>query len=97
MERITHTNVFVAVFSIAIACISTILIILGELRIDVYISLYILAYYILRALYSPFPRDVDRRLRIIDIGFFLVFSVIVGYRVLLIIAPEVLMQWFPGL
>ena len=97
MERLSHSNVFIASFSIAVASISSILILLGELRLDVYISLYILAYYVLRALYSPFPRDIDRRLRITDISFFIVFSVIVGYRVLLIIAPEVLMKWFPGL
>lgn len=76
-----------------VSSVSTILILLNELRLDVYVSLYILGYYILRALYTPFPRRVDHRLRITDIGFFIVFSIIVGYRILLIIAPGVLMQW----
>ena len=88
---------FVVSWAISIAITSTILILLNELRLDVYVSLYILAYYVLRALYSPFPRPVDRRLRVSDVVFFTVFSIIVAYRVLLIIAPEVLMRWLAAL
>jgi hypothetical protein len=93
LDGVPRTSIFIVSLATAIALISTILIILGELRLDVYISLYILAYYVLRALYSPFPRAVDRRLRISDVLFFIVFSIIVAYRVMLIIAPEVLMEW----
>ncbi len=96
MDGVPRTSVFIISLATAIASISTILIVLGELRLDVYISLYILAYYVLRALFSPFPRAVDRRLRVSDVLFFIIFSVIVAYRVLLIIAPEVLMEWLAG-
>ena len=97
MDGVSRAGVFIVSLATSIAMISTILIMLSELRLDVYISLYILAYYVLRALFSPFPRPVDRRLRISDILFFMVFSVIVAYRVLLIIAPEVLMEWLAGI
>lgn len=93
LDGVPRTGIFIMSLATAVASVSTILILLGELRLDVYISLYILSYYVLRALFSPFPRAVDRRLRISDVLFFIVFSIIVAYRVLLIIAPEVLMGW----
>ncbi len=80
------------IYTFFISFTSTILLLLGENRVDVYMSLYILEYFILRALYHPMPEDVNRRLRIIDIIYIIIFGFIVSYRVLEIIAPNWL--WF---
>lgn len=86
-EWLSNIKILTIIYSILVATTSTVFIFLNEVRLDVYISLYILEYYILRALFTPLPIRVDRRLRILDISYFIIFSIIVTYRVLLILAP----------
>lgn len=93
INTLKSKEIFVIIYSISIALTNTILILLGEMRIDVYISLYILEYYIYRALITPLPKKINRYLRFIDIGLFIVFSIIVAYRVIQIIALGLLEWW----
>ena len=84
----SSTVLMEVIYAFSISLTSTILLLLGENRVDVYMSLYILEYFILRALYHPMPEDVGWRLRIIDIIYIVIFGLIVTYRVLEIIAPN---------
>ena len=93
INTLRSKEIFIIIYSISIALTNTILIFLGEIRLDVYISLYILEYYIYRALITPLPKRVNRYLRLMDIGLFIIFSIIVAYRVIQIIAPELLGRW----
>jgi len=61
---------------------ATSLIALGEVRLDAYISLYILEYFIVRALNRVEVRLVSRLLTVIDAVLFAVFAYIVAVRVL---------------
>ena len=61
---------------------ATSLIALGETRLDVYISLYILEYFIVRALNRVEVRLVSKLLTVIDVVLFAVFAYIVTMRVL---------------
>ena len=91
-RQLSNLDLFILSYSILVSITFIVLIYLSEVRLDVYVSLYILEYYILRALISPIPEKVSRRLRIVDAAFIIVFSVIVGYRVLEIIAPGLLAE-----
>lgn len=86
--RFSSAVLMEVVYVFSISSTSTILLLLGENRVDVYMSLYILEYFILRALYHPMPEDISRRLRIIDVIYIVIFGLIVTYRVLEIIAPQ---------
>ncbi len=76
---------FAILYSTLVPLTVTILLLLSEYRIDVYISLFILEYYILRGIISPLPHDVNKRLKFIDISYFLIFIIIVSYRIILIL------------
>jgi hypothetical protein len=93
MLHVRSRDIFPIIYSVSVASIHTVLVLLGEGRIDVYVSLYILAYYILRALITPLPRRIDSRLRYIDFTLFFIFSLIVAYRVILILAPDLIGVW----
>ena len=90
LEWIPNSQLFVIIYSILVISTDSILLYLSEYRIDVYASLYILEYFILRALISPLPRKLDKKLRIIDITFFILFIIIVSYRVIMILAPSII-------
>lgn len=51
---------------------------LGEMRLDVYISMYTLEYFVVKAIFNP--RRVTRDY--LAVVLFIIFSVIVSYRVL---------------
>jgi len=51
---------------------------LGEMRLDVYISMYTLEYFVVKAIFNP--RRVTRDY--LAIALFIIFTVIVSYRVL---------------
>ena len=55
---------------------------LGEKRLDVYISLFILEYFIVLALHSPLKEGVRLHFNIISIVLFIIFSLIVAARVI---------------
>ena len=55
---------------------------LGERRLDVYLSLFILEYFITLSLHSPLKRRVRLYFNIISIALFLIFSLIVAARVI---------------
>lgn len=87
-------NRFQTYYSISVAIATTILILLGETRIDVYLSIYILEYYICRALItSGSIGEGAKLLKLLDYIFFIVFIIIVSIRVLEILAPELI--WWP--
>ena len=85
-----NNQVFILRYAVLVAIIFTSLILLGEMRIDVYISLYILAYYILIAIHSPFNKVISRRLNIVSVILFIIFIIIVAIRVIEILFPTVL-------
>lgn len=67
-----------AFFTSTIVILST----LGENRLDVYISLFILEYFVAIALNTPLKRRVNQYLNLISIILFSVFSLIVAARVI---------------
>jgi|Deesub1362B_J571_1020462.scaffolds.fasta_scaffold00003_85 hypothetical protein len=88
--ELSNTQHFILRMAILVSITFTALILLGEARLDVYISLYILIYYILLALHSPFNRRISRRLNVISVVLFIIFMVIVALRVIAILFPSVL-------
>lgn len=56
---------------------------LGENRLDVYVSLFILEYFVCSALFRPRRRTRD----LLAAGLFAVFSVIVALRILEVLMP----------
>lgn len=82
---------FLTYYSISIAISSTILILLYEVRIDVYISIYILEYYIFRAILTAgLIWEGVKLLKILDYAYFIIFIIIVSIRILEILAPELI-------
>ena len=55
---------------------------LSEERLDVYISMFILEYFILVALHSPFKRKANLYMNIIGGILLTIFSLIVAFRVI---------------
>ena len=90
LKWIPNSQLFIIIYSIFVTLTDSILLYLNEYRIDVYASLYILEYFILRALISPLPHKLNSRMRLLDISFFILFSIIVSYRVLMILAPSII-------
>ncbi len=78
MRRI---DLFTISFTVAAALSNIILILLGESRPDVYISITILIYYIFYSIVNPFQERIVKAVNYLNIILFLIFSVIVGYRV----------------
>ena len=72
------------IVSLAVAYMLTtvILSVYGEKRLDLYTSLYILEYFILTLLHSPFHPRAQRPINAIGYGLFAVFMIIVVTRVL---------------
>lgn len=64
---------------------------LGEVRVDVYISLYILEFFILYAIFSPVGVRADKALRILSYIYFIIFIIIVTYRVLEILGIKLVL------
>ncbi|MCC6035365.1 MAG: hypothetical protein LM567_07720 [Desulfurococcaceae archaeon] len=53
--------------------------VLGEKRVDVYVSLNILAYYVSYATLRP--TIINRAVRFLNIALFIVFTIIVSFRI----------------
>lgn len=82
---------YILIYTVMVALTTTILILLHEVRIDVYISLYILEYYIIRAIISPASAELTLSyLKFIDYLFLVIFIIIVAYRIIDILFPEML-------
>ena len=90
LKWIPNSQLFIIIYSIFVTLTDSILLYLNEYRIDVYVSLYILEYFILRALISPLPHKLSGRMRLLDISLFILFSIIVSYRVLMILSPSII-------
>jgi len=82
LERLV-TGIFVALVT---------LILVGEKRVDVYIAVFILIYFIFLALYSPLPKEVERGMSIISKILITIFIIIVSFRILEIIAPTIVIS-----
>jgi len=90
-HKIDIRSRYMLIYVTMTAITTTILILLNELRVDVYLSLYILEYYILRAIISPASAETSLSyLKIIDYIFLIIFILIVAYRVIEILFPEYL-------
>jgi len=70
---------FTLMFTSLVVISNITLVFLNESRIDVYISLSILAYYVSHALSRP--STTYKPVRILNIALFVLFAVIVAYRV----------------
>lgn len=82
---------FATYYAFTAAISVTILILLMEIRIDVYISILILEYYIFRALITHgLAGEGIKLLKILDYTYFIIFMIIVGIRVLEILYPEMI-------
>jgi len=68
------------------------LILVGEKRVDVYIAVFILIYFIFLALYSPLPKEVEKGMNIISKILITIFIIIVSFRILEIIAPTIIIS-----
>jgi membrane-associated protease RseP (regulator of RpoE activity) len=55
---------------------------LGESRLDLYISVYILEYFVITLLHSPLNPRTQRVLNVFGYGLFAVFMIIVALKVL---------------
>lgn len=77
MERRTSILVLVYAFLVVVSIIS--LYELGERRVDVYVSLNILAYYVTYAVIRP--TYTSRHVRVLNIVLFIVFALVASYRV----------------
>jgi len=64
----------------------------GEKRVDVYIAVFILIYFIFLALYSPLPKEVERGINIISKILITIFIIIISFRILEIIAPTIIIS-----
>ena len=81
----TPLKLFLILLSILYSITFISLVILGENRIDAYISLYILIYFILYSVLSPIGVRADRLLTKLSYILFSIFIIIVSYRILLIL------------
>jgi len=66
------------------------LIIIGERRLDVYIAVFILVYFIFLALYSPLPKEVEGKISLLSKILLMIFIIIVTFRILEILAPTII-------
>ncbi len=62
------------------------LVLVGENRFDVYIALTILVYYVLYAVLDPLLGKTTKYFQGLNIGLFILFMVIVVYRIMEILA-----------
>ena len=74
-------DIFILAVTFATAFSMIILIGMGESRPDVYISITILIYYIFYSIINPMGERENRIVSYLNIILFIIFSVIVGYRV----------------
>ncbi len=91
MGRLKAIDKYILVLSLSIAVTLIVLSLLAEKRIDVYIALYILEYFTITAIFSPFPRKLESKLNIISAIMLATFIAIVAYRVMLIISPSLIL------
>ena len=64
----------------------------GEKRVDVYVTVFILIYFILLALYSPLPKEVEKGISVISKILITIFIIIISFRILEIIAPIIIIS-----
>ncbi|RLE91955.1 MAG: hypothetical protein DRN04_11590 [Thermoprotei archaeon] len=64
----------------------------GEKRVDVYVTVFILIYFILLALYSPLPKEVEKGISVISKILITIFIIIISFRILEIIAPTIIIS-----
>ena len=80
-------DLFTTIFTVSSAITYIILVLLGESRPDVYISMTILIYYIFFAIIDPLGERGGKTVTLLNLTLFLIFSVIVAYRVYEILFP----------
>jgi len=81
-------DLFTMVFTVSSAFTYIVLVLLGESRPDVYISMTILIYYVFFAIIDPLGERGGKAVTLLNLALFLIFSVIVAYRVYEILFPR---------
>ena len=81
----TPLRLFILLLSVFYSVTFVVLMFLHEVRVDVYVSLYILEYFVLYSVLSPIGARADRYLSMLSYILFTVFIIIVSYRVLVIL------------
>lgn len=82
--KLTHYSRFAISYAVAVAATLIVGILSGETRIDLYLSLYILEYFLFSAIYGV------RISLFLSVLLFALFSAIVAYRISLILSPVIL-------
>jgi len=75
----------------AFALATFVLALFNEVQLDLYVSVYIIAYFIITLLHSPLKPRPSRALDFIGYGLFVVFAVIVAMRVYAILFGTMLL------
>jgi len=90
-------DMYFLLFSFLLSLFNSVLVLLGENRIDVYISISILIYFVALAIFGFEPLTEMKSIKILSIFLFIIFIVIVGLRVYEILYPGVkLLSWLYG-
>lgn len=74
-------DIFAAALILATAFSNIVLLLFGESRPDVYISITILIYYIFYSILAVGERRGYKAITYLNITLFIIFSLIVGYRI----------------
>ena len=80
-------DLFVLAFVASSAITFIVFILLGESRPDVYVSMTILLYYIFYSILDPVGERGGRPATLLNLTLFMIFSIIVAYRVYEILFP----------
>lgn len=72
-------NLLITTYTLLTVISAISLYVLGEKRVDVYVSLNILAYYVSYATLRP--TIINRAVRFLNIALFIVFTIIVSFRI----------------
>jgi len=80
-------ELYLLVMAVLVALFNMVLVVLGEKRVDAYISITILVYFIVTATMGAGLEFHGRGQRVLTITFIVLFSIVVAYRVWKVLYP----------
>lgn len=92
MSEIVFIDKFLLRLALAVFIALLWLIIVGEKRLDAYIAVFILVYFIFLALYTPLPKEVEGKISLLSKILLMIFIIIVTFRILEILAPTIIIS-----
>lgn len=92
MSEIVFIDKFLLRLALAVFVALLGLIIVGEKRLDAYIAVFILVYFIFLALYTPLPKEVEGKISLLSKILLMIFIIIVTFRILEILAPTIIIS-----